>query len=59
MEEVLGMTREYETIASLWHSFHMLMRRQKDEDGLSGPVDAQPQGLPGTGGHVLKPGASE
>ena len=59
MEEVLGMTREYETIASLWNSFHVLMRRQKVEEGLAGSVDAQPQGMPGTGGHVLKPGASE
>ena len=59
MEEVLGMTREYETIAALWNSFHMLMRRQKEDEGLAGSVDTQPQGLPGTGGHVLKAGSNE
>ncbi|KAJ3558905.1 hypothetical protein NM688_g657 [Phlebia brevispora] len=59
MEEVLGMTREYGTIAELWHSFHMLMRRQKEEEGLASSSDAQPQGLPGTGGHVLKQGTAE
>jgi hypothetical protein len=26
LEEVLGMTREYETISSLWGSFYQLMR---------------------------------
>lgn len=49
MEEVLGMTREYETIASLWYSFHTLMRNQQEDESMEG----QPQGLPGTGGHVL------
>ena len=43
------MTREYETIASLWNSFHELMRDQKAGDMNE---DAGP-GLPGTGGHVL------
>ncbi|KAI0720535.1 DASH complex subunit Dad1-domain-containing protein [Cerioporus squamosus] len=52
LEEVLGMTREYETIASLWESFHELMRGHRDEDSNSGEAD-QPHGLPGTGGHVL------
>ncbi|RDX53356.1 hypothetical protein K466DRAFT_481687 [Polyporus arcularius HHB13444] len=52
LEEVLGMTREYETIASLWESFHELMRGHRDEDDNSGETD-QPHGLPGTGGHVL------
>ncbi|KAF7768097.1 hypothetical protein Agabi119p4_7340 [Agaricus bisporus var. burnettii] len=28
LEEVLGMTREYETIASLWNSFYQLMRER-------------------------------
>lgn len=55
LEEVLGMTREYETIASLWHSFHTLMRNQKEEES----VEGQPQGMPGTGGHVLKQSGSE
>jgi len=48
LEEVLGMTREYETIASLWHSFYQLMR----ESGKEGTEDAS-SGLPGTGGHVV------
>ncbi|CDO75329.1 hypothetical protein BN946_scf184848.g6 [Trametes cinnabarina] len=51
LEEVLGMTREYETIAALWQSFHELMRGHRDEDDNSGEAD--PHGLPGTGGHVL------
>ncbi|KAI0335836.1 hypothetical protein GY45DRAFT_1292371 [Cubamyces sp. BRFM 1775] len=51
LEEVLGMTREYETIAALWQSFHELMRGHHDEDDVSG--EAEPHGLPGTGGHVL------
>ncbi|KIP08974.1 hypothetical protein PHLGIDRAFT_68489 [Phlebiopsis gigantea 11061_1 CR5-6] len=56
LEEVLGMTREYETIAALWHSFHLLMRSQKEDESTEG----QHQGLPGTGGHVLnQPSAEE
>ncbi|GJE91749.1 DASH complex subunit DAD1 [Phanerochaete sordida] len=51
LEEVLGMTREYETIAELWHSFHVLMRNQKDDESVD---EGQPQGMPGTGGHVLR-----
>jgi DASH complex subunit DAD1 len=51
LEEVLGMTREYETIAALWNSFHELMRNQRvdvlEEHRASSP------GLPGTGGHTL------
>lgn len=50
LEEVLGMTREYETIAALWQSFHELMRGQKDEVTQD---DEQIQGLPGTGGYVI------
>lgn len=49
LEEIVGMTREYETIASLWNSFHELMRGQKAGDMSE---DIGP-GLPGTGGHVL------
>ena len=47
------MTREYETIASLWHSFYELMRSQKSHDHL--PAEDLPPGggLPGTGGHVV------
>ncbi|KAI8986094.1 DASH complex subunit Dad1-domain-containing protein [Trametes punicea] len=51
LEEVLGMTREYETIAALWQSFHELMRGHRDEGDVS--AEAEPHGLPGTGGHVL------
>jgi len=49
LEEVLGMTREYETIAALWNSFHELMRghRAGDVSEDKGP------GLPGTGGHTV------
>ena len=49
LEEVLGMTREYDTIAGLWGRFHELMRGQKDVVSL----EEQPLGLPGTGGHVV------
>lgn len=51
LEEVLGMTREYETIAALWQSFHELMRGHQDEGEAA--AEAEPHGLPGTGGHVL------
>ena len=43
------MTREYDTIASLWGRFHELMKGQKDVVSL----EEQPLGLPGTGGHVV------
>jgi len=49
VEEVLGMTREYDSIAELWARFHELMKGQKDEVSL----EEQPLGLPGTGGHVV------
>lgn len=55
LEEVLGMTREYETIAALWQSFHELMRGQKD-DHTSNSDEEPVQGLPGTGGHVIASG---
>ncbi|KAI0766403.1 hypothetical protein BD413DRAFT_615200 [Trametes elegans] len=51
LEEVLGITRDYETIAALWQSFHELMRGHRDDVETSG--EAEPHGLPGTGGHVL------
>ncbi|KAI9568399.1 hypothetical protein HD554DRAFT_2099917 [Boletus coccyginus] len=46
LEEVLRMTREYDTIASLWQSFHELMRGQNQ------PPD-DPRTVPGTGAHVV------
>jgi len=49
LEEVLGMTREYDTIAALWKSFHELMRNSSEEDDSV----ARQTGLPGTGGHVV------
>ena len=49
-EEVLGMTKEYETIASLWSSFHLLMRGQGDLSN----ENWSSSGLPGTGSHVIK-----
>ncbi|KAN0123445.1 hypothetical protein V8E52_002777 [Russula decolorans] len=55
LEEVLGMTREYDTIASLWGSFHELMKGQKDVVSL----EEQPLGLPGTGGHVVVSSSSK
>ncbi|KAG6896273.1 hypothetical protein C0992_009396 [Termitomyces sp. T32_za158] len=48
LEEVLGMTKEYDTIAELWQSFYQLMRGPlTDED------QSETMGLPGTGGHVV------
>ncbi|GLB38535.1 putative DASH complex subunit Dad1 [Lyophyllum shimeji] len=32
LEEVLGMTKEYDTIAALWQSFYQLMRGPTTED---------------------------
>jgi len=55
LEEVLGMTREYDTIASLWGRFHELMKGQKDVVSL----EEQPLGLPGTGGHVVVSSSSK
>lgn len=46
LEEVLGMTREYETIAVLWQNFHELMRVQNEPSG-------DPRTVPGTGTHVV------
>ncbi|KXN88121.1 DASH complex subunit DAD1 [Leucoagaricus sp. SymC.cos] len=56
LEEVLGMTREYETIASLWHSFYQLMRESGKDDTESEDVAS---GLPGTGGHVVAAGMKQ
>jgi len=49
LEEVLGMTREYETIAALWNSFHDLMRGHRANDA----AEDKGPGLPGTGGHTV------
>jgi len=51
LEEVLGMTKEYDTIASLWYTFYELMRSSGMEAG-DEPVE-DGGGLPGTGGHVV------
>ena len=51
LEEVLGMTKEYDTIASLWHSFYQLMSTSGHDRDASASEE-QP-GLPGTGGHVV------
>ncbi|TFK74754.1 DASH outer kinetochore protein [Pluteus cervinus] len=48
LEEVLGMTKEYETIASLWESFYILMRSSSQDE-----QDDEHPGLPGTGGHIV------
>jgi len=53
LEEVLGMTREYDTIAALWQSFYELMRQSGTEEG-DVTVEESAPGLPGTGGHVVK-----
>ncbi|KAF8914921.1 DASH complex subunit Dad1-domain-containing protein [Mucidula mucida] len=50
LEEVLGMTKEYDTIASLWSSFTDLMKQQPEPD-----ASDERQGLPGTGGHIVGP----
>ena len=50
LEEVLGMTKEYDTIASLWSSFYQLMRGPDPTDE---SATEKPPGLPGTGGHVV------
>jgi len=49
LEEVLGITRDYDAIAGLWGRFHEMMKGQKDVVSL----EEQPLGLPGTGGHVV------
>ncbi|KLO17259.1 hypothetical protein SCHPADRAFT_821618 [Schizopora paradoxa] len=50
MEEVLGMTKEYDTIASLWSRFHLLMRGQGE--GVEDEETSMVVGLPGTGSHI-------
>ncbi|KAK7682389.1 hypothetical protein QCA50_014594 [Cerrena zonata] len=58
LEEVLGMTREYETIAELWQSFQDLMRGRPSDTHIPSP-EPSAQGLPGTGGHVLTTSGKE
>ena len=53
LEEVLGMTKEYETIASLWQTFHDLMRTFSQPDADADSPEQAATGLPGTGGHVV------
>lgn len=53
LEEVHGMTKEYQTIASLWSSFHDLMRIQGDPAGQSATPQLPVIGLPGTGSHLV------
>jgi DASH complex subunit DAD1 len=50
LEEVLGMTKEYDTIAALWSSFYQLMSAPADQ-GMDG--EEWTQGLPGTGTHIV------
>ena len=44
------MTKEYDTIASLWHSFYELMRNSGNDDT---EEEQEQVGLPGTGSHVI------
>ncbi|KZS90542.1 hypothetical protein SISNIDRAFT_488413 [Sistotremastrum niveocremeum HHB9708] len=48
LEEVVGMRKEFRTIADLWSSFQQLMR-----DTVPTNTDDS-AGLPGTSGHVLQ-----
>jgi len=50
LEDVLGMTREYETIAALWRSFYELMSGPQLRDDTT--IEQAP-GLPGTGSHTI------
>jgi DASH complex subunit DAD1 len=50
LEEVLGMTKEYETIAALWLSFYQLMHNYGQDDEAT---EEQQPGMPGTGGHLV------
>ncbi|KAF5345537.1 hypothetical protein D9758_011999 [Tetrapyrgos nigripes] len=52
LEEVLGMTREYDTIATLWKTFHELMK--DSAAGTEEDTTMDTHGLPGTGGHVVR-----
>ena len=54
LEEAHAMTKEYQTIASLWSSFHDLARIKGDPAGQSVTPVA---GLPGTGSHLVSSSA--
>jgi DASH complex subunit DAD1 len=47
LEEVLGMTKEYDTIAALWLSFYQLMHSSGQDD------EATEEQQPSTGGHLV------
>jgi len=49
-EEVLGMTKEYDTIATLWLRFYQLMYSYGQDDETT---EEQQPGMPGTGGHLV------
>lgn len=53
LEEVLGMTKEYDTIAALWRSFFELMRNSGSAETDADDMDGAQGGLPGTGTHVV------
>jgi DASH complex subunit DAD1 len=50
VEEVSAMSTEYETVASLWNTFHALVQEQDEESIV---VDGETAGVPGTGGHII------
>ncbi|KAF8630962.1 hypothetical protein AX17_005318 [Amanita inopinata Kibby_2008] len=50
LEEVMGMTKEYDTIASLWSSFYELMNAPVSEEA---DDEERNPGLPGTGTHIV------
>jgi len=52
VEEVFTMSAEYDTVASLWNTFHSLVQEQDDDHAEEG-VDAGGAGVPGTGTHVV------
>lgn len=52
LEEVLGMTKGYDTIAALWEGFYHLMRNSEPDD-VNDITGLPPGSLPGTGGHVV------
>ena len=47
LEEVLGMTKEYDTIAALWLSFYQLMHNSGRDDEATDSEEQQP------GGHLV------
>ncbi|KAL1677776.1 hypothetical protein EV122DRAFT_290787 [Schizophyllum commune] len=51
LEEALGMTKEYDTVAALWGAFHEMMRGPNAGDVTATSEDATVAGIPGTGGH--------